>query len=114
VSGNGHARGASGELRHHSLWNDLRPAGKPGQAKSLKGSRWALVKNPSDLTTEQRTTLAGIAKDNKRLYRAYLLKNNSAPCSPHEPVRRPAAESHRRPTRASAKAPIRRVFNAYG
>lgn len=56
------------------LWNQLRRAGKSSQAKTLKGSRWALLKNPRDLTTEQRTTLAGIATDNGRLYRAYLLK----------------------------------------
>ena len=55
-------------------WNELRRTGRPEQAKSLKGSRWALVKNPEDLTGEQRTTLAGIAATNKALYRAYLLK----------------------------------------
>ena len=56
------------------LWNELRSAGKNDQAASLKGSRWALVKNPEDLTGEQRTTLAAIAITNKALYRAYLLK----------------------------------------
>ena len=56
------------------LWNDLRRAGKTEQATSLKGSRWALVKNPQDLTGPQRTSLAEIAATNKTLYRAYLLK----------------------------------------
>ncbi len=56
------------------LWNELRRTSKPTQARSLKGSRWALVKNPEDLTGQQRSTLAGIAQDNKGLYRAYLLK----------------------------------------
>jgi transposase len=56
------------------MWNELRRAGKTDQAASLKGSRWALVKNPEDLTGEQRGTLAGIATTNKALYRAYLLK----------------------------------------
>jgi transposase len=56
------------------LWNDLRAAGATEAAKSLKGTRWALVKNPEDLTGDQRTTLAGIATTNKGLYRAYLLK----------------------------------------
>jgi transposase len=55
-------------------WNQLRRDGKTSQAASMKGSRWALVKNPEDLTGDQRTTLAGIAADNKALYRAYLLK----------------------------------------
>ena len=35
---------------------------------------WATRKNPPDLTTEQRTSLAEIADTNKTLYRAYLLK----------------------------------------
>jgi hypothetical protein len=33
-----------------------------------------LVKNLEDLTGDQRTTLVGIATTNKKLYRAYLLK----------------------------------------
>lgn len=56
------------------VWNDLRRTGRAEQATSLKGSRWALVKNPGDLTGAQRTTLAAIATTNKGLYRAYLLK----------------------------------------
>ena len=56
------------------MWNELRAGGKKDMAAGLKGSRWALVKNPEDLTGEQRTTLAGIATTNKALYRAYLLK----------------------------------------
>lgn len=55
-------------------WNELRRTGRAEQAAALKGSRWALVKNPGDLTGEQRTTLAGVAMTNKALYRAYLLK----------------------------------------
>jgi transposase len=56
------------------LVNELRKDKKPDQAKSLKGSRWALLKNPHELTVDQRTTLAGIAVTNRGLYRAYLLK----------------------------------------
>ena len=40
----------------------------------MKGTRWALVKNPASLTGDQRTRLAQIARTNKSLYRAYLLK----------------------------------------
>jgi transposase len=47
---------------------------KHPQASDLKGTRWAVLKNPGDLTGEQRTTIATIAKTNNRLYRAYLLK----------------------------------------
>lgn len=62
------------DATRRDVWNDLRREGHQEQASSLKGSRWALVKNPGDLTGEQRTTLAKIAKTNNGLYRAYLLK----------------------------------------
>jgi len=53
---------------------ELRASGKDGQASTIKGTRWALVKNPKDLTATQRGTLAQIAADNSRLYRGYLMK----------------------------------------
>ncbi|RJQ89079.1 transposase [Amycolatopsis panacis] len=56
------------------LWNTLRENGNTGQASDVNRTRWAVLKNPEDLTGEQRTTLAAIAKTNNRLYRAYLLK----------------------------------------
>src|SRR5664279_4489491 len=56
------------------MWNKLRWQGKHAQASSLKGTRWALLKNIQDLTGEQKTTMASIAVTNKGLYRAYLLK----------------------------------------
>ena len=43
-------------------------------AKELKGCRFALWKNPEDLTTRQQAKLAWVAKVNSKLYRAYLLK----------------------------------------
>ena len=52
----------------------LRANGHHDEATALKASRWALLKNPPNLTGDQRTTLAGIAKANGGLYRAYLLK----------------------------------------
>lgn len=55
-------------------WNKLRWQGKHAQASNLKGTRWALLKNIQDLTGEQKTTMASIAVTNRRLYRAYLLK----------------------------------------
>ncbi|PZS30992.1 MAG: ISL3 family transposase, partial [Pseudonocardiales bacterium] len=55
-------------------WNQLRRDAKTDQAKALKNSRWALLKNPPELTGDQRTTVATIAKTNYPLYRAYLLK----------------------------------------
>lgn len=55
-------------------WRQLQATGNTTTARDLKGSRWALLKNPLDLTGAQRTTVAFIAQVNKPLYRAYLLK----------------------------------------
>jgi transposase len=43
-------------------------------ASDLKGARYALWKNPEDLTANQNAQLSMIAVTNKQLYRAYLLK----------------------------------------
>ena len=56
------------------VWNLLRRMDLPGHAKQLKNCRYALWKNPEDLTTRQAAKLAWIARHNHRLYRAYLLK----------------------------------------
>lgn len=45
-----------------------------GDAKKLKRARWALWKNPENLTDKQRDKLEWIAKTDPRLYRAWLLK----------------------------------------
>jgi len=49
---------------------------RPGRerARQLKGARYALWKNPQDLTEGQSAKLAWIAKTDPRLHRAYLLK----------------------------------------
>lgn len=56
------------------VWNSARRAGQPQEARQLKNSRYALWKNPEDLTRRQGAKLADIARTNKPLYRAYLLK----------------------------------------
>lgn len=56
------------------VWNDARRSGQKALAKELKGARFALWKNPQDLTERQGAKLAWVAATNKRLYRAYLLK----------------------------------------
>lgn len=56
------------------IWNTLRRLGLAGRAKHLKGCRYALWKNPEDLTDRQAAKLAWISKHNAQLYRAYLLK----------------------------------------
>lgn len=45
-----------------------------GSAAGLKRARWALWKNPENLTGNQQAKLAWIAKAEPRLYRAWLLK----------------------------------------
>ena len=49
---------------------------RPGheRAKALKHARYALWKNPEDLTADQAAKLAWIAATDPQLYRAYLLK----------------------------------------
>lgn len=51
-----------------------RAARATGDAKKLKHARYALWKNPQDLTEHQQAKLVWIAKTDPRLYRAYLLK----------------------------------------
>ncbi len=43
-------------------------------ARDLKGARYALWKNPENLTDRQQAKLAWVAKVNHQLFRAYLLK----------------------------------------
>ena len=56
------------------VWNRARQQNMRAHAKELKGCRFALWKNPEDLTTRQQAKLAWVAKVNSKLYRAYLLK----------------------------------------
>jgi transposase len=55
-------------------WNAARRGGHPALARELKGARFALWKNPEDLTVRQRGKLARVAEVNQHLYKAYLLK----------------------------------------
>lgn len=55
-------------------WNEARRSGMSAHARDLKHARYALWKNPEDLTVRQEAKLAWIATVNARLYRAYLLK----------------------------------------
>lgn len=47
-----------------------------GERETLKKTRWALLKNPWNLSAIEAQRLATIQKDNRRLYRAYLLKSS--------------------------------------
>lgn len=53
---------------------DAAPRPATERAQSLKGARYALWKNPENLTVHQQAKLAWVAKTDPRLHRGYLLK----------------------------------------
>jgi transposase len=55
-------------------WNELRGAGQADAAKEFKADRWALLKNPEDLTDSQTATLALIRAGGGKLARAWAMK----------------------------------------
>jgi transposase len=67
------ATDALDEIRR-AVWNEARKAGEIAAARDPKGARYALWKNPENLTDRQAAKLSSIQKTNARLYRAYLLK----------------------------------------
>ena len=74
------ATDALDEVRRQA-WNEARGAvtqrraGRAtGKARLLKHARYALWKNPENLTIRQHEKLAWVAKTDPRLHRAYLLK----------------------------------------
>ena len=68
------ATDALDEVRRE-VWNHARrEAGDKALAAELKGCRYALWKNPENLTGRQKNKLAWVARTNNQLYRAYLLK----------------------------------------
>jgi transposase len=73
------------DVERRRAWNDAsgrrrvdpttgRREDATGAARSVKRSRYALWKNPENLTPRQREQLDWIAKTDPRLWRAYLLK----------------------------------------
>jgi transposase len=56
------------------VWNAARRNKQKTLAKSLKGARWVLWRNPENLTERQTARLEEIAQTNQPLYLAYLLK----------------------------------------
>ncbi|MFI5898561.1 ISL3 family transposase [Actinoplanes sp. NPDC051513] len=72
--------------QRRTIWNQTRGAARGttrannrnhrlrGEVKTLKHARWALWKNPDDLTEHQHEQLAWIAKTHPTLHRAWALK----------------------------------------
>jgi transposase len=56
------------------VWQSARRYPDKKIARKFKGARWALLKNPGDLTDKQAETLAGLRKSGGALWRAYQLK----------------------------------------
>lgn len=56
------------------LWQQLRRLPDDRWAKDFKGSRWALLKNPEDLTDTQTAQLARIRANRGGIWRAYEMK----------------------------------------
>jgi transposase len=67
------ANDALDEVRR-SVWNEARKSGAVGSARSVKGMRYVVGKNPENLTPNQRVKLSALEKLNGPLFRAYLLK----------------------------------------
>ena len=67
------ATNALDEVRRE-VSNEARRQGNLELARELKGARFAVWKNPENLTDRQAVKLATIQQTNARLYRAYLLK----------------------------------------
>lgn len=49
---------------------------KPSKASEVEGSKYVLLRNPDGLTEAQSAKLAKIAREDRRLYSAYLLKED--------------------------------------
>lgn len=56
------------------LWQQLRRLPDDRWAKDFKGARWALLKNPDDLTDTQAAQLAKIRRTRGGIWRAYEMK----------------------------------------
>ena len=62
------------EKVRRQVWQDLRKLPDKDAARRFKGARWALLKNPGDLTDDQSATLRKLKRRGGDLWRAYALK----------------------------------------
>ncbi len=62
------------EALRRQVWQAARKLPDKRIAKTFKGARWALLKNPADLTEAQAETLAEMRRSGGILWRAYQLK----------------------------------------
>lgn len=57
-------------------WNQLRATTDPATAKRFKGARWALLRNPEDLSDRQADALAALRRAGGAVWRAYKGKES--------------------------------------
>ncbi len=62
------------EKVRRAVWQEMRTLDDQSLAKRFKGARWALLKNPGDLTDDQAVTLRKLKRKGGELWRAYALK----------------------------------------
>src|SRR5450759_273858 len=62
------------EKVRRQVWQELRHLPDKDAARRFKGARWALLKNPGDLTDKQSVTLRKLKRKGGELWRAYGLK----------------------------------------
>jgi transposase len=62
------------EKVRRAVWQQMRTLPDQSLAKRFKGARWALLKNPGDLTDDQAVTLRKLKRKGGELWRAYALK----------------------------------------
>jgi transposase len=62
------------EKVRRATWQQMRTLPDQSLAKRFKGARWALLKNPGDLTDDQAVTLRKLKRKGGELWRAYALK----------------------------------------
>ena len=58
--------------------DEVRSAGDTNERKTLKNTRWALLKSPWNLTDAEGKTLEQLEQQNKTLFRAHMLKESFA------------------------------------
>lgn len=100
-----------------SVWNTYRKADDRHGARIVAHSRWALWRNPEDLSDKQKTKLDWIAAANQPLYEGYLLKEQLraifAPGGPERIARLDLWLSHAADSHLTPFADLARRMNRY-
>jgi len=78
-------------------WNELRQSGQAAIANQFKRDRWALLKNPDDLTDTQAATLAAIRTGGGKVARAWAMKERDGQSDLRPQPYRPSRQRTARP-----------------